>query len=324
MKLHTISVMVFYTLSVSSSRRERGVEMTSEEITRMPHDTRSLRALSCRITVTIGFAALGFGAQARDAATAPQSKMHSRGKSLTDLLRPFDLTSESLPRNYAGDPFMPVYEAVVLVKPKSEFETTAEYATRSHPDVPAPLAFVVHSKPFNGVEMKYDADSETISVSVEPFTVPLGVGNARETTGYLVDRIVRDVSHGPASNAFGATVTIEKTSQDFLLLTRPTVGPLSGGVQFSFHLPRNEAERVKPSLRLLLIGSVAPVQEAPIKVKDAKANGFQLIEATLEQPFEFSTRYFSLNFDVADVWLFDERTGKVYAKRSSQPRDGQN
>lgn len=277
--------------------------------------TRRLRAVVLLGLVLVSSAPI-VGAQ--ETARSASAKKTSTRSTVSDAREPFDLSLDVLPPNFAGHPFMKVYEASVLSKPRGEFETTAKYEKRSMRDFGL-VAFVARDTEFNGIEMRYDADQETVQVSVRPFGAEVGLAGRENIPGYLIDRRVTRTSKVPATNAFGATALIEKRAQEFRILTLPAPGPLSGGIAFTFALPLAEAPRIKPHLRVLFAGTVTATQAPPIAVEGVRWNGYGVIEATLDDPLEVSTAYFNLSFEITDVWVFDERTGKVYSKRSQQP-----
>src|SRR5437588_6029806 len=98
------------------------------------------------------------------AATADQSKQHAGAKKATASksaaaglpydTKPFDPAVTSLPSGYRGHPFRRIYETAVVVAPKGEFETTAEYQARSKRSIEGLYAFVLEPT------STYNADDE--------------------------------------------------------------------------------------------------------------------------------------------------------------------
>lgn len=246
----------------------------------------------------------------------------SRPKAATgSASKPFDSGASKLAAGYAGHSFMAVYEHAILAEGRSEFETTAEYERRTRRVAGYTYAFAVRKTDHNGLTVTYDADSQTATVNLDTFPVAVGFGGGSnaQVEGFLVDRRVTDAAPVLASNAFGATVTITKKVQEFRVITLSETGPLSGGTSLVFPLPIAKASTVKPRLRVLFVGTLAEKQYPTLPVKGAKANGYDRIEATLDDREDLTSLYFILNFNLEDVWIFDQATGDIYAKFSERP-----
>ena len=165
----------------------------------------------------------------------------------------------------------------------------------------------------------YDSDKETFSISVPFGAAFVGVGDEADFRDYRecfpVDFVVVGESQHRAGNAFGASTIVKSTRSD----TRAVlpVGPLSAGASFEFKIPRVEAQRIKPQLKLrvLVIGSISPRQE-PVIGSANDGNGASYKHATIGDPSESHTDYYLLRMHVEDVWVFDFETGVIFAKHS--------
>jgi hypothetical protein len=231
----------------------------------------------------------------------------------------FNASVTNLPAHYRGNSFMTLYKAAVVVSPKGEFETTAEYEARSTKHVDGTYAIVLNVSD----APPYDADKETLSTSVRLGAAFIGSRSEGHVEGYsecyLVDFVFAGESQHPASNAFGASTIITSTMSDTRAIL-PT-GPLSAGATFEFKLPRGEAQRIKPRLKLkiLVIGSIGPQQEPVIDLGmtlGTGQNGSYATTATITDHSETFTAYYLLRMNIADLWVFDSETGIVLAKHS--------
>lgn len=223
----------------------------------------------------------------------------------------FDSAVRKLPPHFNGNSFSQLYRGSAGVAPKGEFETTAEYAARTAKTSGGLIALVVDPS-----MAQYDADSETMTVSLVPLTITVGYDN---TEGYVVNSKITDQHQYVGSNAFGATANITSTSSDIQAVV-PKSGALSGGVDFAIKMPRDEAQRLKPTLKILLIGSLANEQPKPLG--DGGYNGYDSTKATLAEPHEESRTYFNLAVDLVDAWVFDSATGDVKARYSERADAG--
>jgi hypothetical protein len=233
----------------------------------------------------------------------------------------FNTSLTSLPAHFRGNSFMTLYKEAVMVGPKGEFETTAEYTARSKKDVDTTYAIVLNASDLTAPPI-YDADKETMSPSVRLRSVFIGLGSRSEGQfhgygqGYIVDFVPNGQRQYPASNAFGASTVVTSTTSDTRAIL--PMGPLSTGATLEFKVPRAEAQQIKVRLKMLVIGSIASQQEPVIGV-DQGWNGFYATTATITDPSETFTHYYLLRMNIADLWAFDSETGTVLA-RYSEPR----
>lgn len=226
--------------------------------------------------------------------------------------RPVDPEAKALPPHYRGHGFRRIYDAAVVVAPKGEFETTAEYEARSKSGTNTALVAFVLQPPVS----KYNADDGVLEVTVETATFNVGDNRERET-GYKVEERQTSERQYVGSNAFGAKMLVtSKTYETAAIL--PKIGPLSSGVTFSLKTPRADAPRLKANVRVVAIGTVNQQQPPPIKA-GARHNGSYYSEATIDDAFELSEKYFLLRMQLSDMWLFDARSGALLAKQSEGP-----
>lgn len=284
---------------------------------RVSHQSSIFRTLTTVLLFTICVAAIyGTSASAATQSTKRTPKKSSIPLESAQAVARFDTTRSSLPPNYEGNSFMTLYRRAVMVGPKGEFETTAEYEARSKKHVEGTYAIVLNVSDSS----LYDADKEAISTSARMGAAFIGARSEGHFENYracyLVDFVFRGESHHPASNAFGASTVVTSTTSDTRAIL--PVGPLSGAATFAFKLPRADAPRIKPRLKLkmLLVGSIAPLQEPPVGSGSGGENGFSFTTATISDPSESFTHYYLLRMNVSDLWVFDPETGTVLAKQS--------
>jgi hypothetical protein len=243
-----------------------------------------------------------------------QSEHEARLKGRPYATGQFDASVTSLPQHYRGNAFMALYRAAVVVAPKGEFETTAEYDARLAKHVNGTYAIVLNRTD----APTYDADKETFSISVPIGAAFVGVSGEADFRDYRecfpVDFVFVGESQHPAGNAFGASRIVKSTRSD----TRAVlpVG-LSDGATFEFKIPRAEAQRIKPQLKLkvLVIGSISPRQE-PVIHAASERNGASYKDATFDDASESHTDYYLLRMHIEDLWLFDFETGVIFVKHS--------
>jgi len=265
--------------------------------------------------LTLALVAPATVAQTKKKTATPQKNAATAKPSATAAApvydtKPFDTSASKLPVRYRGHSFRKIYETVVLVPPKGEFETTAEFEQRSRRTLDG-----LHALVLQDVKSTYNADEEVMAVQVETTEFHPGLGVEREA-GYVVE--ARKVSERkyPASNAFGASVIVTETSFETSGII-PKPGPLSGGATFQINVPRADAQRLKPDLRALAVVRIGDEQQPPFG--KGEANGFRFAEAKIDSPSEVNVMEFLLRAEVADLWVFNRSTGQVLAKHSDRP-----
>jgi len=246
-------------------------------------------------------------------------------KYLSDAL---DLATSNLGPGFQGHDIAAIYGAIKessALKPKSEFETTAQFNTRhnSFVDRPilgnltagSPFAFVVPNSSIFEPEFKYDADSQTLAFKLE----------ARSTTFYLaseqpeldtvvIRQTVLDRSTYTASNAYGARVQVEKTySEDHGVAFAKDnwLFRSSGGYDRKFTrlfaMTPEQARTVKEDGKVLLICRVVePWFRETVHGHEAK----------IDEPYETTVRDNYLQAIPMQLWIFNQKTGEVVTKLS--------
>lgn len=106
-----------------------------------------------------------------------------------------------------------------------------------------------------------------------------------------------------AANVFGVQKEIQFAEvEEFIIEASPRIEtPI-----FSWRIERDEAVKLKPNLRSLVIGHLA----SPFKTEEK----FTLISPTISRPERLDKHIRRLYLDVQEIWLFDRAAGKVYFK----------
>jgi hypothetical protein len=192
------------------------------------------------------------------------------------LAGPLDLTTSNLGPDFQGNDIAALYEAIKhspALKEKSEFETSNQFESRrkSFQEQPilgsltaaSPLAFVLPGdSPIYGPRFKYDADSQTLTFTLEGRSMTFYLESGHPDFDTLVIRsTVLDRGTYVASNAFGAKVEVDKTysrdngiafSKDSWLFRTSESGYLRKFTHV-FSMPPEQAKALKEGGRILLV-----------------------------------------------------------------------
>ncbi|HEV8432686.1 MAG TPA: hypothetical protein VGR95_04680 [Thermoanaerobaculia bacterium] len=255
-------------------------------------------------------------APAKKPAATKKATSASAGKTAAAVpydTKPFDPTVEALAAGYRGHSFRRTYETAVVVAPKGEFETTAEYQARSKRSMEGLYAFVLDPA------STYNADDEVLNVAVQTTDFRIAEDEHEREKEYTIEKRATSQRKYEASNAFGAkTLVTSSTLETFAIV--PTIGPFSGGITFPLKVPRADAPALKSNVRALAIGTISGKQEPP--KSGHPYNGAFYVQATIDSPNEILDEEFVLRMNLSDIWLFDAKTGAILAKYSQAPGSG--
>jgi hypothetical protein len=257
--------------------------------------------------------------------------------------------SGSINPHYAGNDLREIYTALEgRAEPKGEFETTLEYQNRLSRAMTMPLAgelrldsmfaFVIQpGGKFDSGHFyhRYDADKEEMLVSLTPDeTYQDDKYKKHDSVHYSVDQIQIESTKAiiwreelissysyMASNAFGASTEVTSSHSEVYALLYDTstsvdemekmandgrVDELVGVKDLRFHLPVPEAKAVGDRLRVLIICSI---KEVPVM------SGSTYNAPTISKPYQIFIKYKYLHVALDSIWVFDDETGRVYAKQ---------
>jgi hypothetical protein len=224
-----------------------------------------------------------------------------------------------------------LYQAVknsAALKPKSEFETTAQFEERKKTFASAPigakitpadaLAFVVHGdSQLYAPNFKYDADSQTLTFTLsasprELFSEP----NSPTIDTLLVRTVVVSSGSYMASNAFGAKVKVDKIfSQEYGVGISEnnwlfhTTEEYTREFQHLFSTSPEQAKAMKENGRVLFVCHLTEPWF------HSTAHGH---EAKIDEPYETTVGDNYIEVVPDQVWIFNEKTGEILAKLSEE------
>jgi len=237
------------------------------------------------------------------------------------LTAPFDASADRLAPYFRGHDVMALLKAVEYspaLAEKKEFETTAAFNARmvgfaQHQlygslTATSRLAFLVPrgAGPESGATFSYDADAQIL-------TATFALAEEAETRHPVVvlKHTSRQTGSYVASNAFGAHALVRRyhdADYGIAFLTDlydDSILNYADGGRIQLRMSAEKARRLKPGLRLLLV----------LKLFNPWANyGTSSQEATISDPYEYTTESHNLYAVLESVWVFDERTGEVINK----------
>jgi hypothetical protein len=121
-----------------------------------------------------------------------------------------------------------------------------------------------------------------------------------------VRHIARDQRQYFARNPHGATVSVKELYRDtYAVLVAGTTPPT---IPVVFEVSSSDALRVKGDIGLLLFAA-PPAFAGPLT-----ANGIQRSKPTVHNPVSLVSNEYYLRLSVQAFWLYDRKTGRVYAK----------
>lgn len=247
-------------------------------------------------------------------------------KSSTQIIvkeKEFDSSVDKLPPNFRGNNFQALLMEAsdrksATYKEKGEYETTAQYQLRLDKIKNAPfrsglarnnlLAFVIDDKP---VEKRYDADTETMFFSVRVFKTTDCFSSAAQYWWHCKSLQISDkhTDQGTyiAQNAFGVKIRVKK--EHYMLLMLDLIGEeipfVESYYNFSVKSKITDAPLLKTESRVLAVGYI----------DDSLINANSEVQKpTRDKPLEIKINYLNLTFKLRELWLFNQRTGEIYAK----------
>lgn len=244
-------------------------------------------------------------------------------------LTPFDESRRTLPINYIGHSIA----RLVTVAPKleahrSQYETTELFEARKRKIRSRPLFGALSGDSRFAVlvpsQITYSADNERVNALVRLDKV--------ENVGSLLELNAEPKAFKPSfareryvgsfvgSNSFGVKRKVKRyerieaslffqNADDWGLGTfsdkRGDLVPEPDTIKLAAGLPRTIAPSVKPRLAVLSVFSLSE----PIIAFDSNTD-----KATLDDPVEEETSRFFVSAEIRSLWLYDYKTGTVYAR----------
>lgn len=261
----------------------------------------------------------------RSSATSP--KKNAAGPAVAHYITgPVPLDRTVLGPHFLGHNIRAVIRRIEespLSKPKSEFETSAQYAVRmsAFRDKDFQYVFVIPNETDGygtSEQFSYDADGQTLTSSVgfALMRVP-DVASLPDHGGFLMIRSdLTGENHYVGVNAFGVRRNVTRSYFDRyeLILADPNgifeptgEGASYKGSEAPIRLPMgaDQARDLKPNLQIAIVCTVT----SPRVYEDHETE-----DATITNPYEEHTwaRFIAVRPD--QVWVFDSRTGRIVSK----------
>jgi len=245
------------------------------------------------------------------------------------LSRSLDLDQTSVGPDFHGHDITVIMAAIKdspALKEKSEFESTSAFETRRAGFVEKPLygtvtpnaylGFIVGEESIITPSFKYDADSQTLMVTLTAGTERFIMDKDKPTLDdVLIRRIVRDKDSYIGSNAFVAKVEIRRTYSEEYGVAFPEDSLLFRGTErygrtFTYLLATSpdEARALKADAKLLLVCRLSQ----PWFRQSAHGH-----DATIDEPYETIIGDNYLQVEPEQLWIFHQQTGEVIRKLSS-------
>lgn len=240
-----------------------------------------------------------------------------------------DATSARLSPNYRGvDPeaLCDALEKRFKESSKGEFETTAAFEARLQRMQTEPLVGAltkddlipvvgVSDRILDRIESKYDADTEELTVTLEPQAPIIGVKMDFSRRSTSLKYNFRPTTTYVGVNAYGAKTTVEQSITYIYSLLFENVAAFSTNPpeQFSassiietrLKLTPSAARAAKENLRVLfLIRLVEPSIE----------KGYLSKKPTISAPRDTLAVYHYLHANVEQIWIYNYETGQIYKK----------
>jgi hypothetical protein len=247
---------------------------------------------------------------------------------------------QKVPATFQGDDVEKIYkilESTPVLKEKSEFETTADYQKRVNDlskidfgnqlSASSLLTFIYKPESLisSDFESKYDADTQTLNVSLSATKVEYLAVNHPNSSGSKiasinglpakpVKYIKRDSYEG--QTAYGVKRTIERSSlyyylvgvnnlKDFKEFKQAAYRP---ALKLSFPVPLAKAKEVKENLSVLYVGNLV----APYHTADSSS-----LKPTIDKPRDVFIGYLTVAMDVNEIWIYNGISGEILAKIKS-------
>ncbi|MBV8520464.1 MAG: hypothetical protein JO197_23935 [Acidobacteria bacterium] len=223
----------------------------------------------------------------------------------------FDPSVTSLPAGFKPADFQAVYR-VLSIPPKDEYETTAQWEARKNKVPHGVYAF--NAAPIGPVN--YDADTGKFTINLYFDFVHRGRESADGGLLVLQRTGKVDGTH-QASNAFGATVTVQSSTWHEWGLILPDQD--FGIVALKVAVPVENARAVKDRLGVLAVATLGPESVPQRMTAETRADlhdvtGFNWKDATIDSPTEQETFQYAIDAQLLGLWVYDTQTGEVYGK----------
>ena len=240
------------------------------------------------------------------------------------LTAPLSLAATTLGPNFTGHNIVRIIAELAaspLAAPKSEFETSAAYESRKAMYLDSKsrqYAFVLTSQ----TEFVYDADAEQMSVKVTASQrFYIDAGESRDH-GFTLQTDIKSATKYVGSNALGVKATVTRVESDVFGVALSKDDRLFN-IEASSFASKQEAKlavdmdgatakQLKPHLRVVLICTL---------VDPTVYVGTEYHSPTITVPTEITNDQEAVIVHPDQVWVYDNRSGKVITKVIAKPFD---
>lgn len=225
---------------------------------------------------------------------------------------PFPFEAENLPANYIGHNCREIAAKLKAVSaPKGEFEKTADFAKRMDSVTTTPIGakltatdqIAFAARPFT-LEKNYNADTEELEVNIAPIQTVYFDGGRDVRASILDQRTVKNDTY-IGSNSFGKSVTVERSVIDVCVVAFANKPSSWGGTRKWISVPLKDAQALKENIGVLYVGAPS----APYHARYVFAT-----KPKIDNPREMFASGDTVVINLAEAWIYDTRSGKVYAK----------
>jgi hypothetical protein len=248
----------------------------------------------------------------------------------------FDIQVDKLAPGFTGHNIKAIFKDLVTKKDKAvkgEFETTAEFEARLQRETQVPIlgrldrngyfAFVINN---SSGETFYDADSQVMTIAIA-----LGSGSESiykdSNKKALASHVEVKSEKYEGSNAYGAKATVTRNLGEYYDVAFQNYSRFGvsryidsrtrseGYTEDAFakdviivRIPMDVAlaREVKSRLKILAIVNL---------VEPYTYEGSFYEKPTISRPDEYVIQYHFLNTELLQLWIFDESTGRIFAKQ---------
>jgi hypothetical protein len=279
------------------------------------------------------------------AADKKKSKAAQSSKTVYSSL-PFDDSAENLPVGFVGNSIHEIIAALEKNQSKyikDEFETNDQFAARQEKLAKESLSgrllygsLLAFCPQKADVTKTYDAETGEMTLNLKSSLVYAKRAKLKEFPpaepgakhmDYLTERTLDPIGFEMASmktkeahfigqNAYGAKAPITSVSFKVFAITAKSDKNIlkdpSYPIPLIFKLSADEAKEAKASAGVILVGTL----ESPYISK-----GHINLPATISSPYELKKDYTYVTTALKSVWIYNTRTGKVYAKFPIVPLD---
>ena len=222
----------------------------------------------------------------------------------------FKPSATFVPPNYKGSDIKEIYRALSIA-PKDEFETTAQYEARKSKIPSGIYAFRIPT-----MLATYDADAGQFTAK---YIVDFAHRGRESREGGMIPLAEerKGTSSRQASNAFGATVTVQTSKTHTWGITVPETRFII--VDLKFPVPVEKARAIKDRIGALVVASIGPesVPERMASDPDPEAHdatGFYYKEPKIDSPSEVWSYEHVIDAKILAVWAYDTESGEVLGK----------